>query len=155
MCSLPGLEGPGWASGTEQSVTSNDTITIHSQGRSQMVRSFISSSNKVSLGGTLDELRYGRLLQPDKSCFLPVDVGQLDTSVVAKSDTLSVVVQASRSYPGLSLDNGHLDTDNSHVAHTVSLGGSLDESVDSFTPNSIGGERVGPGSFTNDSINRE
>jgi hypothetical protein len=44
---------------------------------------------------------------------------QPDTCV-AFSDTSSRGVQTSRSYPGLSLDSGHVDTDFGHVAHTES-----------------------------------
>jgi len=120
MCSQSGLEGPGWALGTEQSVTSNDTISFHSQDCSQMAKSFISSSNEVGLGRLLDEFRVGNLLRPDKSCFLSVDTCRPDT-YVARLDASSRTFQTSRSASDLSLDAGHVDTDIGHVAHTESL----------------------------------
>jgi hypothetical protein len=120
MCSQSGLEGPGWALGTEQSVTSNDTISLHSQDCSQMARSFISSSIEVGLGRSRDEFRVGNLLRPDKSCFLSVDTCRPNTKV-ARSDASSRKFQTSRSWSDLSPDVGHVDTDFGHVAHTEYL----------------------------------
>ena len=110
------LEGSDWASKTEQAVISNDTNTLQSQDCSRMAKSFISSFNEGGPGRLLDDTR----LRPEKSCFLSVDVRQPDT-YVAFSDTSSRVFQTSRSYPGLSLDSGHVDSDFGHVAHTESL----------------------------------
>ena len=104
-----------------------DTISLHSQDCSQLAKSFISSSNEVGLGRLLDET--GR---PDKSCFLAVDVRQPDTCV-ARSDTVSRKFQTSSSLPDLSLDNGHVDTDNGHVAHTESLLPRLNKSAELLT----------------------
>ena len=117
MCSQPGLKGPGWASETEQSVTSIEAISLQAQDYSQTAKSFISSSNEVSLGRSVHDFRVGNLLRPDESCGLLVDVRQPDTHV-AFLDTLSRAVQTSRLLVGLSLDFGHVDTDIDHVARS-------------------------------------